>query len=58
MSAASAKARRQDAWWTTVAKAIGATIAPAARKVCCNPIEVSYTVQDDAPASFKAKVLE
>lgn len=27
-------------------------------EVCCNPIEISYTLQDDAPASFEAKVLE
>ena len=27
-------------------------------EVCCNPIEVSYTVQDDALASFDAKTLE
>jgi hypothetical protein len=27
-------------------------------EVCCNPIEVSYTVQDDALADFNAKVLE
>jgi hypothetical protein len=27
-------------------------------EVCCNPIEISYTVQDDALASFEAKVLE
>jgi hypothetical protein len=27
-------------------------------EVCCNPIEVSYGVQDDALASFSAKTLE
>jgi len=27
-------------------------------EVCCNPIEVSYTVQDDDLADFSAKVLE
>jgi transcription elongation factor Elf1 len=27
-------------------------------EVCCNPIEISYTVQDDALASFAAKTLE
>jgi hypothetical protein len=27
-------------------------------EVCCNPIEVSYSVQDDALASFDAKTLE
>jgi len=27
-------------------------------EVCCNPIEISYTVQDDALTSFEAKVLE
>ena len=27
-------------------------------EVCCNPIEISYTVQDDALASFEAKMLE
>jgi transcription elongation factor Elf1 len=27
-------------------------------EVCCNPIEVSYTVQEDALASFDAKTLE
>ena len=27
-------------------------------EVCCNPIEISYTVQDDALASFDAKTLE
>jgi hypothetical protein len=27
-------------------------------EVCCNPIEVSYSVEDDALSSFGAKVLE
>jgi Cysteine-rich CPXCG len=27
-------------------------------EVCCNPIEISYTMQDDALASFEPKVLE
>ena len=27
-------------------------------EVCCNPIEVSYSVRDDALASFDAKSLE
>ena len=27
-------------------------------EVCCNPIEVSYTVEDDALADFSAKTLE
>ena len=27
-------------------------------EVCCNPIEISYSVQDDALASFDAKTLE
>jgi Cysteine-rich CPXCG len=27
-------------------------------EVCCNPIEVSYTVESDALASFAAKILE
>ena len=27
-------------------------------EVCCSPIEISYTVQDDALASFAAKTLE
>jgi Cysteine-rich CPXCG len=27
-------------------------------EVCCTPIEISYTVQDDALASFDAKTLE
>lgn len=27
-------------------------------EVCCNPIEVRYSVQDDALASFDAKTLE
>jgi hypothetical protein len=27
-------------------------------EVCCNAIEVSYTVQDDALATFNAKTLE
>jgi hypothetical protein len=27
-------------------------------EVCCNPIEVSYNVKDDALASFDAKTLE
>jgi transcription elongation factor Elf1 len=26
-------------------------------EVCCNPIEISYTVQDGAVATFEAKVL-
>jgi hypothetical protein len=27
-------------------------------EVCCNPIGVSYSVQDDALASFDARTLE
>jgi hypothetical protein len=27
-------------------------------EVCCNPIEISYSVEDDALDSFAAKVLE
>jgi hypothetical protein len=27
-------------------------------EVCCNPIEISYSVEDDALAGFSAKVLE
>lgn len=27
-------------------------------EVCCNPIEIKYTVEDGALASFEAKVLE
>ena len=27
-------------------------------EVCCNPIEISYSVQDDVLASFDAKTLE
>ena len=27
-------------------------------EVCCNPIEVTYTAQDEALACFTAKVLE
>jgi transcription elongation factor Elf1 len=27
-------------------------------EVCCRPIEISYTVEDDALASFAAKALE
>ena len=27
-------------------------------EVCCNPIEISYTVQDDELADFSAKILE
>jgi transcription elongation factor Elf1 len=27
-------------------------------EVCCNPIEISYTVKDNALASFAAKTLE
>jgi Cysteine-rich CPXCG len=27
-------------------------------EVCCNPIEISYSVQDDALANFDAKILE
>jgi hypothetical protein len=27
-------------------------------EVCCNPIEISYTVEDGAVAEFGAKVLE
>jgi len=27
-------------------------------EVCCNPIEVSYSVEDDALASFAARILE
>jgi len=26
-------------------------------EVCCNPIEISYTVTDDALAKFDAKIL-
>ncbi len=27
-------------------------------EVCCNPIEISYTIEDDALVDFAAKVLE
>jgi transcription elongation factor Elf1 len=27
-------------------------------EVCCNPIEISYTVEDDSIATFDAKTLE
>jgi hypothetical protein len=27
-------------------------------EVCCNPIEISYTVEDDTLADFNAKTLE
>jgi hypothetical protein len=27
-------------------------------EVCCNPIEVTYTVEDETIASFNAKTLE
>jgi len=27
-------------------------------EVCCNPIEITYSVQDDALASFYAKILQ
>jgi len=27
-------------------------------EVCCNPIEISYSVQDETLSSFTAKVLE
>ena len=27
-------------------------------EVCCNPIEITYSVEDDTPSSFVAKVLE
>ena len=27
-------------------------------EVCCNPIEISYNVEDDILSSFAAKVLE
>ena len=27
-------------------------------EVCCNPIEVSYNLEDDGLSSFAAKVLE
>jgi len=27
-------------------------------EVCCNPIEISYTVKDDELANFSAKILE
>jgi len=27
-------------------------------EVCCNPIEITYSVEDDAISSFAAKVLE
>ena len=27
-------------------------------EVCCNPIEISYGVQDDTLAEFAAKILE
>jgi hypothetical protein len=27
-------------------------------EVCCNPIEIRYTVQDDVLANFSAKILE
>jgi len=27
-------------------------------EVCCNPLKISYTVEDDALAEFEAKCLE
>ena len=27
-------------------------------EVCCNPIEISYTIEDDALVDFVAKALE
>ena len=27
-------------------------------EVCCNPLEISYTVEDDAIVDFEAKTLE
>jgi cysteine-rich CPXCG protein len=27
-------------------------------EVCCNPIEISYSVRDDTLAEFAAKILE
>jgi transcription elongation factor Elf1 len=27
-------------------------------EVCCNPIEITYTIEDDALINFTAKVLE
>jgi Cysteine-rich CPXCG len=27
-------------------------------EVCCNPIEITYVVEDDSVSSFAAKVLE
>jgi len=27
-------------------------------EVCCNPIEISYSVEDDSISSFSAKTLE
>ena len=27
-------------------------------EVCCNPIEITYSVQDDALANFYAKILQ
>ena len=27
-------------------------------EVCCNPIEISYTIEDDALVDFGARVLE
>lgn len=27
-------------------------------EVCCNPIEISYSVEDDTLSNFAAKVLE
>jgi hypothetical protein len=27
-------------------------------EVCCNPIEIRYSVEDDALAEFAAKILE
>ena len=27
-------------------------------EVCCNPLEINYTVEDDALAEFEAKCLE
>ncbi len=27
-------------------------------EVCCNPIEISYSVQDDTLVEFAAKILE
>jgi len=27
-------------------------------EVCCNPIEIHYTIEDDAVSGFEAKVIE